>query len=159
MKVNAAAVGEGAARRLFVYGSLRAGEDNEMARLLHRHARHLGEGTIRARLYAVIWYSAAVACEDEDARVHGDLFALDPPAAGEVLAALDEYEGSDFSRARVEVALGDETSLWAESYLFAASVAGLRRVGHGDWRRERGAGGSASPGAGHEETGAAGIPG
>jgi gamma-glutamylcyclotransferase (GGCT)/AIG2-like uncharacterized protein YtfP len=135
---------------LFVYGSLRAGEDNAVARLLHRHARHLGEGTIHARLYAVTWYCAAVACENEDARVHGDVFALDPAAAGEVLAALDAYEGSDFARVPVAVALDDETSLSAESYLFAASVAELRRVGHGDWRRERREGGFALPDASPE---------
>jgi hypothetical protein len=35
----------------------------------------------------------------------------------------------------------DETSVAAQAYLCAASVAGLRRIGHGDWRREREAAG------------------
>jgi gamma-glutamylcyclotransferase (GGCT)/AIG2-like uncharacterized protein YtfP len=124
-------------RRLFVYGSLRAGETGEMAALLHRHARHLGEGTIRAALYAVSWYSVAAPCDDPEAVVHGDVFELHPAAADEVLAALDAYEGSEFRLTQVEVWMGDETSVAAQAYLSAASVAGLRRIGHGDWRRER----------------------
>ena len=99
-----------------------------MAALLHAHARHLGEGTIRAGLYAVSWYSAAAPCEDADAVVHGDVFELDPEAADGVMAALDEYEGSDFALREVEVALG-ETSVQARAYLFAASVE-VRQLGH-----------------------------
>jgi gamma-glutamylcyclotransferase (GGCT)/AIG2-like uncharacterized protein YtfP len=138
--------------RLFVYGSLRAGETGEMAALLHRHARHLGEGTIRACLYAVSWYSIAAPCEEPGAVVHGDVFELHPEAADEVLAALDTYEGSEFRRREVEVRMADETSVAAEAYLCAASVAGLRRIVHGDWRREREAGGGA-PLANPEKTG------
>jgi len=123
--------------RLFVYGSLRAGEDNEMARLLHAHARHLGEGTIRAGLYAVSWYSIAAPCDEPDAVVHGDVFEISPGTSDEVLAALDAYEGSEFRRTAVEVRMADETSVAAQAYLCAASVAGLRRIEHGDWRRER----------------------
>lgn len=133
--------GDGPPPRLFVYGSLRAGEDGEMAALLHRSARHLGEGTIRAGLYAVSWYSVAAPCDDPEAIVHGDVFELDPAAAGEVLAALDAYEGSGFALTEVEVRMADETSVAAKAYLSAASVAGLRRIGHGDWRREREAAG------------------
>jgi gamma-glutamylcyclotransferase (GGCT)/AIG2-like uncharacterized protein YtfP len=127
--------------RLFVYGSLRQGESGEMAALLHRHARHLGAGTIRAGLYAVSWYSVAAPCGDADAVVHGDVFELDPAAAVEVLAALDAYEGSGFRLTEVEVRMADETSVAARAYLSAASVAGLRRIEHGDWRRERAAAG------------------
>ncbi|MFL5384780.1 MAG: gamma-glutamylcyclotransferase [Longimicrobiaceae bacterium] len=123
--------------RLFVYGSLRAGETGEMAALLHRHSRHLGAGTIRAGLYAVAGYSVAAPCDEPDAVVHGDLFELDPAAAGPVLAGLDAYEGDGYRRVEVEVRMADETSLGAQAYLCAASVAGLRRIVHGDWRRER----------------------
>lgn len=134
-----------APRRLFVYGSLRAGEAGEMAALLHAHARHRGEGTIRACLYAVSWYSAAAPCDDPAAAVHGDVFELHPETADRVMETLDAYEGEDFALRPVEVRMGDETSLEAEAYLFAARVDGLRRVAHGDWRRARA-----------EETGAAG---
>jgi gamma-glutamylcyclotransferase (GGCT)/AIG2-like uncharacterized protein YtfP len=146
---GAAASPSDSPRRLFVYGSLRAGEENPMAALLHRHARHLGEGTIRAGLYAISWYSAAAPCDDPGAVVHGDVFELHRETADEVMAELDAYEGNDFALRPVEVAMADETRVGAMAYLFAASVAGLRRIGHGDWRRARSA-------AGAEPTGAAG---
>jgi len=107
------------------------------------HARHLGEGTIRAGLYAVSWYSCAAPCDDPDAVVHGDVFELHPETAGAVMAELDAYEGNDFVLRPVEVALADETRVGAMAYLFAASVAGLRRIEHGDWRRARAAAGHA----------------
>jgi len=136
---RAAASPSDSPRRLFVYGSLRAGEENAMAALLHGHARHLGEGTIRAGLYAISWYSGAAPCSDPDAAVHGDVFELHPATADAVMAELDAYEGNDFVLRPVEVTLADETRVGSVAYLFAASVAGLRRIGHGDWRRERGA--------------------
>jgi len=120
--------------RLFVYGSLRRGEENEMAALLHRHSRWLGAGTIRARLYAISWYSGAVASDDAADAVHGDVFELGPAHAGEVMARLDAYEGADFARRPVEVAIG-ETRVAADAYLYAASVAGLPWIAHGDWLR------------------------
>lgn len=134
-----------APRRLFVYGSLRAGETGEMAALLHARSRHVGEGRIRACLYAVSWYSAAAPCDDPAAAVHGDVFELHPETANAVLETLDAYEGEDFVLRPVGVRMRDETSLPAEAYLFAARVDGLRRVAHGDWRRARA-----------EDTGAAG---
>jgi gamma-glutamylcyclotransferase (GGCT)/AIG2-like uncharacterized protein YtfP len=122
-------------RRLFVYGSLRAGEENAMARLLHRQSTYLGEGTIRARLYVWGGYGAAVASGDPDDAVHGDVFELDPASAGETMAALDAYEGDDYALREVEVALG-ETNVRAHAYLFAASVAGLPWMAHGRWPRQ-----------------------
>jgi gamma-glutamylcyclotransferase (GGCT)/AIG2-like uncharacterized protein YtfP len=145
--VRAAASPGDSPRRLFVYGSLRAGEENPMAALLHRHARHLGEGTIHAGLYAISWYSGAAPCEDAAAVVHGDVFELHPETADRVMAELDAYEGSEFALRAVEVTLADETRVGAMAYLFAASVAGLRRIEHGDWRRERGAAGPVPTGA------------
>lgn len=122
--------------RLFVYGSLRAGQQNPMAALLHGHARHLGAGTVRARLYVVSWYSGMVPGEAAGDVVHGDVFELAPETAGRVLAELDAYEGDAFARAPVEVALGGETRVAAFAYLYAGSVAGLARVAHGDWLRQ-----------------------
>lgn len=123
-----------APNRLFVYGSLRRGQENEMAALLHRHARWLGAGTIRARLYAISWYSGAVPSDDPGDAVHGDVFELDPAFAGEVMARLDAYEGADFARRTVEATTG-ETRVAAHAYLYAASVAGLPWIAHGDWLR------------------------
>lgn len=121
--------------RLFVYGSLRIGQSNPMAALLHANAWHLGRGTVCGRLHVISWYGGMVPGEAPDECVHGDAFELDPGAAARVLAELDAYEGSDFERRTVEVTLEDETRVAAFAYLYAASVAGLPRVAHGDWQR------------------------
>ncbi|HEX8246446.1 MAG TPA: gamma-glutamylcyclotransferase family protein [Longimicrobium sp.] len=122
--------------RLFVYGSLRMGEENEMARLLHGHSRYLGPGTIRARMYAIDWCCGAVSSDDPADVVHGEVFELHAASAGEVMAALNAYEGDDYALREVAVALAGETSLPAHAYLFAASVAGLTCVPHGRWPRQ-----------------------
>jgi gamma-glutamylcyclotransferase (GGCT)/AIG2-like uncharacterized protein YtfP len=139
----------GAPPRLFVYGSLRAGETNEMAALLRASSRHLGRGTVCGRLYAVDWYPGMVASDDAQDCVAGDVFELHPSSAGRVLADLDAYEGDGFARRIVRVRMDRETCVSAFAYLFAGSVAGLPRVAHGDWAR-RGEGvsrrGDPSPG-------------
>ncbi|HET7229120.1 MAG TPA: gamma-glutamylcyclotransferase family protein [Longimicrobium sp.] len=121
--------------RLFVYGSLRIGQQNPMAALLHRHARHLGAGTACGRLYAVEWYPGMVPSDVAGECVAGDVFELDAGAAERVLARLDEYEGEAFRRRVIEVAMAGETRVYAFAYLYAASVADLPRVAHGDWPR------------------------
>lgn len=126
---------EGAPPRLFVYGSLRAGQSNPMAALLHAHARHLGPGTVQGRLYVVSWYSGMVAGEAAGDVVHGDVFELAAETAKRVIAEMDAYEGDAFVRAPVEVAMEGETRFPAFAYLYAGGVAGLARVAHGDWLR------------------------
>ena len=121
--------------RLFVYGSLRIGQENPMAELLHRNSRHLGQGTVCGRLYVISWYGGMVPGEAADECVTGDAFELNPDSAARVLAGLDAYEGDGFERRTVEVTLDDETRVGAYAYLYAASVAGLPRVAHGDWLR------------------------
>ncbi|HEV7714017.1 MAG TPA: gamma-glutamylcyclotransferase family protein, partial [Steroidobacteraceae bacterium] len=126
---------EGAPPRLFVYGSLRTGQANPVAALLHGHARHLGPGTVCARLYVVSWYGGMVPSDAAEDRVHGDVFELAAETAERVLAELDAYEGDGFARTPVEVAMGGETRVAAFAYLYAGSVAGLARMAHGDWLR------------------------
>jgi gamma-glutamylcyclotransferase (GGCT)/AIG2-like uncharacterized protein YtfP len=133
--------------RLFVYGSLRRGEENEMARLLHGRSRWLGEGTIRARLHAISWYCGAVASPDASAVVRGEVFELHGETADEVMATLDAYEGGDFELRPVDVAMADETPVAAHAYLYAASADGLPWIRHGKWPRT-GAGAGEVPGNG-----------
>lgn len=123
----------GARLRLFVYGSLRVGQDNPMAIRLHRQARYAGTGTVRGCLYEVDWYPGLVLDAASDERVVGDVVELAPAGAGRLLAQLDEYEGKAFRRQAVEVTLADETRVSAFAYTYAASVAGLPRVARGDW--------------------------
>jgi gamma-glutamylcyclotransferase (GGCT)/AIG2-like uncharacterized protein YtfP len=78
-------------RNLFVYGSLLASAGHPMGDRLRREARLLGEATIEGRLYRISWYPGLVLGGGPDARVHGEVYALNTPAP--TLKWLDAYEG------------------------------------------------------------------
>lgn len=124
--------------RLFVYGTLRAGQDNPMAAFLQRRARLLGSGTMRGRLYDFGWHPSAVASGDDADVVRGDVFELTDEAADEVIARLDEYEGSAFARREVEATLADGARTVCWMYLYTGAVDGRRRIASGDWLRRGG---------------------
>jgi gamma-glutamylcyclotransferase (GGCT)/AIG2-like uncharacterized protein YtfP len=118
---------------LFACGTLRSSQRNRFALLLHRHSRPLGRATLRGRLYRLGEYPGAVPSDDPAERVAGEVFALDPEHAAEVIRALDEYEGADFARREVEVALdsGGTARCWA--YLYTGSLEWSERIASGDW--------------------------
>lgn len=123
--------------RLFVYGSLRHGEVNPYAADLHAHAGLLGRARLRGRLYAISWFSGVVLSGDPSDVVHGEVFALHAGSAAEVLARMDEYEGPQFERRRVEVEMetGETVECWV--YFYRGDVEGRERVASGEWPRDR----------------------
>ena len=78
--------------QIFVYGTLQRASDQPMAVQLRQSARWLGPARLRARLYDLGAYPAAVQGEGT---VHGELFEL---ADSELLKRLDAYEGPDYRR-------------------------------------------------------------
>jgi len=56
-------------------------------------------------------YTGVILSDQPDEWVPGELFELEEPA---IIAALDEYEGSEYERALVTVALdtGEEMETW-----------------------------------------------
>ncbi|MEZ0609245.1 gamma-glutamylcyclotransferase [Fibrella sp. WM1] len=75
---------------LFVYGTLRSGNDNPMADLLRQHAHLLGHGNVPGRLFDLGWYPGATYEPDSTFRVWGDVYELTDDT---ILTRLDEYEG------------------------------------------------------------------
>ena len=61
-----------------------------MGARLGREARLIGEASIEGRLYSLGRYPGLVEAADRESRVHGEVFALNSPAAS--LAWLDAYE-------------------------------------------------------------------
>ena len=114
---------------LFVYGTLRRRCRNKFARLLHTHARFLGNARVRGRLYQFSRYPGAVLSEVPDDWVRGEVFELEDPS---ILAALDEYEGTEFERAMVGVHLENGEQLEAWVYLFIGKRRG-RHIKSGNW--------------------------
>ena len=122
---------------LFVYGTLRAGEQNPMALLLHRSAVLLGRATIQGRLYAFGWHPGLVPSDDPADRVTGDVFEIRAPEAERLTATLDEYEGPGFPRVEVEARLDDGRVVACWAYVYAESVEGRERIASGEWRARR----------------------
>jgi|SRR5581483_1881432 len=129
---------------LFVYGSLMSTARHPMGERLRREARLVGAATMQGRLYRVSWYPAAVAAEEPDQRVHGEVYALDDPASS--LAWLDAYEGiapgtgelAEYARIErpVRLVTGQEMAAWV--YLYRQDVGRLALIADGRWRGEAG---------------------
>lgn len=127
---------------LFVYGTLRAEGANPIHDLLERGARRDGPATIPGRLHDAGPYPACVPGGDHD-RVVGELYALDPDHAADLLSRLDRYEGfhpaepagSLYLRDAVTATRPDGGAVSAWVYHFNRPVEGLPRIEHGDWIR------------------------
>ena len=109
---------------LFVYGTLRSAFDNPYARLLRSEAEFIGEATVRGSIYRVDFYPAYKA--EPVSKVHGELYRLKNRAA--MLAELDDYEGEDFERVRVETSQGE-----AWIYRYRGQPASEARIASGDF--------------------------
>ncbi|MFI5297215.1 MAG: gamma-glutamylcyclotransferase [Polyangiales bacterium] len=135
--------------RLFVYGSLMAGQPaNGLLRAM-RGAKRIGSATVRGTLFDLGDYPGIVLDDVAPTRVAGEVweFAFSPT----LFVALDEYEGyvrsspksSLFSRVRKRVLLGRESTV-AWLYVLTKRDPKWKAIDAGDWggrqrERERGA--------------------
>jgi gamma-glutamylcyclotransferase (GGCT)/AIG2-like uncharacterized protein YtfP len=111
---------------LFVYGSLRSPCDNPHARFLRDKAELLGHATVRGSIFRIGTYPGYRA--EPDGIVRGELWRLPDPAP--VLAALDLYEGPEYSR--VETTL-ETPRARAWIYLYIGPVPTGQRIESGDF--------------------------
>ena len=127
---------------LFVYGTLMKGFP--LHHLLEGRVRFLGEGQIRARLYSLGDFPAAV--EDPKGIVMGEIYQSETMT--DLLKEIDEEEeyfptdeaGSLFIRREVPVRfLENEKSLPAWAYFYNGPLSRARPIPNGDWRRSQGA--------------------
>ena len=123
---------------LFVYGTLRQGSGHPMARLMQQHARLIGAGSFRGKLFLVDHYPGVVPSDDPNDRVLGEVYEL--TRARWLLALLDEYEGyrpqspeCDFVRRVAPVTLADGATLAAWIYVYTRPTLRLRRIYSGDF--------------------------
>ena len=127
---------------LFVYGTLLATARHPMGDRLQREARLLGEASIEGKLFSLGKYPGLVEAAGSGARVHGEVYALNAPAAS--LAWLDAYEGivpaagdrNDYERVegRARLASGEEIPVWV--YVYRKPVAASSLVPGGRWMPE-----------------------
>jgi gamma-glutamylcyclotransferase (GGCT)/AIG2-like uncharacterized protein YtfP len=118
---------------LFVYGTLRRGSNNEVARLLQGQARFVGNARMQGRLWGLGRYPGAVPAANRDEWVRGEVYQMDDPTG--LLAVLDEYEGFDFERGISSVQLDEGRTIECWVYLYAGKTPG-RLIESGDWLTE-----------------------
>ena len=123
---------------VFVYGTLMDGFDGRRRAGVEGQLSWVGRGSIRARLFDLGEYPAAVV--DRSRTVAGELYAMSDPEP--VLAALDRFEGAEpgapdrslYTRHETEVTCDDGTVRRAWVYLYARPIAGSP-VASGDYRQ------------------------
>ena len=100
------------AEYLFVYGSLRAGNENRFARMVQARCVGMGDGFVRARVFRLACYRALKEAVGPQDRVWGEVYRFKPGAR--LLPVLDRYEGRRFKRrlTRVELANGRVVEAW-----------------------------------------------
>ena len=84
---------------IFVYGTLRSEFANAFARRLRDEADLLGRANVQGSIFLVAAYPGYQ--REPDGIVRGELWRLRDP--GKTLAALDDYEGPEYSRVLVDV--------------------------------------------------------
>ncbi|WP_186156772.1 gamma-glutamylcyclotransferase family protein [Burkholderia gladioli] len=129
-------------RHVFVYGTLRAGEINDIGRAAARHGigapRLLGSATLRGRLYDFGDYPGMVPGAGED-HVHGDVYAIDErlvPVLDEIEEVYPGVDGLFLSR-QVTVELAGRRYDCLYYPVGEHSVAERPRIVSGDWVAHR----------------------
>jgi gamma-glutamylcyclotransferase (GGCT)/AIG2-like uncharacterized protein YtfP len=129
-------------QKVFVYGTLRAGEINDISEAAARHdiaePTLLGTATVRGHLFDFGAYPGLV-LDESGPPVHGDVYEIDP----DLIAVLDEieeiYPGVDGLFVSHEVTVDvDGAAMTCRFYSVTKSaVKGLPEIRSGDWVAHR----------------------
>jgi gamma-glutamylcyclotransferase (GGCT)/AIG2-like uncharacterized protein YtfP len=122
---------------VFFYGTLMAGFDRRRQAGIDEKLAYVGRGTIRAALFDLGLYPAAVPAPDGQA--WGEVYEVTDPDS--VLSALDDIEGyrpghpdqSLYVRHQTDVRLGDGTLAPAWVYFYNAPLGQATRISSGDY--------------------------
>ena len=123
---------------VFFYGTLMSPFNRPGRQRITPKLTYTGRGTMRAALFDLGIYPAAVPTED-NSLVWGEVYATDDPAA--VLAVLDEIEGyrasepdrSLYTRVMTEVTLEAGRAVNAWAYFYNAPLGRAERIVSGDY--------------------------
>jgi gamma-glutamylcyclotransferase (GGCT)/AIG2-like uncharacterized protein YtfP len=122
---------------VFFYGTLMAGFDRRRRAGIDDKLTYIGRGSIRAALFDLGLYPAAVPAPES--LVWGEVYEVADPDA--VLAALDEIEGyraadpdrSLYLRQQADVRLPDASQAQAWVYFYNAPLGRAPRIPSGDY--------------------------
>jgi len=113
---------------LFVYGTLKREAKSEMHRFLAQHADFVDDARYCGKLYRVDGYPGAVASDDPNDKVYGEVYLIRDPEI--LFPVLDRYEEcgkefpepNEYARRKQEVCLGSSASVTAWLYLYNRST-------------------------------------
>jgi len=122
---------------VFFYGTLMSGFKRPGRSRIDRHLTPVGRGSIRATLFDLGIYPAAIPASDE--RVLGEVHRMKD--VDSVLAALDEIEGfrpeqpdaSLYTRVEIPVTFEDGSVAPAWAYFYNAPLGQAQRIESGDY--------------------------
>jgi gamma-glutamylcyclotransferase (GGCT)/AIG2-like uncharacterized protein YtfP len=122
---------------VFFYGTLMAGFDRRRRAGIDSKLSYIGRGSIRAALFDLGIYPAAVPAPD--GLVWGEVYAMSD--ADTVIAALDDIEGyrtddpdkSLYTRQHTDVRLPDGSTARAWVYFYNAPLGQAPRIASGDY--------------------------
>jgi gamma-glutamylcyclotransferase (GGCT)/AIG2-like uncharacterized protein YtfP len=123
---------------VFFYGTLMAPFNRPGRQRITPKLTYLGRGTIKAALFDLGIYPAAIPAEDQSV-VWGEVYETADPAG--VLAVLDEIEGyragepdrSLYTRVLTDVTLQDGRTQPAWAYFYNAPLGQAQRIASGDY--------------------------
>jgi gamma-glutamylcyclotransferase (GGCT)/AIG2-like uncharacterized protein YtfP len=123
---------------VFFYGTLMRPFNRPGRQRVNPKLTFAGHGSIRAKLFDLGIYPAAVPADD-GSRVTGEIYELRDPVL--VLAALDEIEGyrpnepeqSLYIRSHADVTRDDGTVIQAWAYFYNAPLGRAQRIASGDY--------------------------
>lgn len=128
---------------LFVYGTLRQGNTNDMATYLANHALFVAGGWFQGQMYQISYYPGVIASDNAGDRVYGEVYRL--LDARSTLAILDDYEEcgalhkqtAEYRRVQTQVLVMDGAILkpvWI--YLYQWSLENKARIVTGDFMQQ-----------------------
>lgn len=127
---------------LFVYGTLRQGNQNDMAAYLARYAEFVTYGWFQGVMYEISYYPGVVATDNTTDRVYGEVYRLHD--AEHILAILDDYEEctpqhvqpAEYQRVRARIlAIDGRVFDQVFIYLYQWSIVNKSRVVSGDFMK------------------------
>ena len=111
---------------VFVYGTLRQQGSNAWRM---KKARFVCTASISGLLYQIDWYPGAISSADFRQRVLGEIYEIEPAD----LLELDDYEGPEYQRVRIETTTADGNHLGAWFWEYQAQIPHDRIIPSGDW--------------------------
>ena len=123
---------------VFFYGTLMAPFNRPGRQRVTPKLKFISRGTIRAELFDLGIYPAAIPADD-NSRVWGELYETTDTAS--VLSVLDEIEGyrpnepdrSLYRRVQTDVTLADGRVVHAWTYFYNAPLGRAQRIASGDY--------------------------